>query len=61
MLFTIYKNGKIWDHVVIVTSSADTALKVYLKANMIEDHGEFTCDRGEREEESMWYDGNRRV
>lgn len=58
-MFTIYKNGKIWDHVIVNTSSADVALNAYCKVNMIENHGEFTCDKGEREEKL--YDACRRI
>lgn len=60
-MFTIYKNGKVWDHVIVNTGSPKVALDTYCKANMIENHGELTCDRGEREEELAFYDASRRV
>lgn len=60
-MFTIYKNGKIWDHAIIRTNSKEIALKTYLRANMIENNGEFTCGRGEREEELTFYEACRRI
>lgn len=51
-LFTIYKNGEVWSHILSgEIKSSKIALKVYCKANMIENNGELTCDKGEREEE----------
>lgn len=58
-LFTIYKNGEVWDHILTgETRSPKVALYVYCKGNMIENNGELTCDKGEREEEIY---ANRRV
>lgn len=59
-LFTFYKNGEVWDHMLTgEIKSPEIALKVYCKVNMIENNGELTCDKGEREEKL--YAASRRV
>lgn len=58
-MFTFYKNGEVWDHMLTgEIKSPEIALKVHCKLNGIENNGELTCDKGEREEEIY---ANRRV